>query len=53
VIIAFFIRSGAVIALSLVLFFAALTVRSLIFAIDETKMYMKKLEEQETILTEA
>lgn len=53
VIISFFTKSGTMTALPLVFFFVALTVRSIIFAVDETKQYTKKLEEQETILTEA
>ena len=53
VIIAFFVNPEVVGALPLVLFFIALTVRSLIFAIREARSYIKKSKEKETVLTEA
>ena len=53
VIVAFFVNSEIISALPLVLFFVALTVRSVIFAIREARFYIKKTEEKETVLTEA
>ena len=53
VIVAFFVNPKIVSAMPLVLFFVALTVRSIIFAIREARFYIKKSEEKETVLTEA
>ena len=52
-IISFFVNPQIVGALPLVLFFVALTARSIIFAIREARAYIKKSEEKETELTEA
>ena len=46
VILAFFVSRNVITALPLVLFFIALAVRSVIFAVIETKLYMKQIEQQ-------
>lgn len=48
VIIAFFVQRNMISVLPLVLFFAALVIRSIIFAVSENKIYMKQSEQQET-----
>ena len=53
VILSFFLNRDIVTALPLVIFFIALAVRSLIFAVREAHSYVKKLEQEETVLTEA
>ena len=53
VIAAFFVQPGILTVLPLLLFFIALAIRSVIFAVRETKSYMKQSEQQETVQTEA
>ena len=53
VIASFFVQPTILTALPLLLFFVTLAIRSIIFAIDEVKSYLKQLEQQETIQTEA
>lgn len=48
VIIAFFAERNILSVLPIVLFFIVLAVRAIIFAIKESKIYIKQLEEQET-----
>ena len=52
VIIAFFVGRGVISTLPLVLFFVALVIRSTVFAIKESKLYLKQLEKQEAEQTE-
>jgi len=52
VIIAFFVQHSIMTALPLVLFFAALVIRSIIFAIYESKLYLEQLQQQEVERTE-
>lgn len=52
VIIAFFIRRSMVSAVQLVLFFAVLLLRAMVFVIEESKLYIKQLEQQEAEQTE-
>lgn len=52
VISAFFVPRRMISALPLVVFFAALAVRSMIFAAKESKLYRKQLEQQEVEQTE-
>lgn len=51
-IIMFFAKRSLINALPLVLFFAALVIRSMVFAVIESKMYIKQLEQQEAEQTE-
>ena len=44
---AFFVQRSMISTLPLVLFFAALAIRSILFAINESNLYMKQLEQQE------
>ena len=53
VLIAFFVQRGVMNAMPLVLFFVALVIRSILFAIEESKRYMKQLEQLEAKETEA
>ena len=53
VIVSFFVQPAILTALPLLLFFITLAIRSSIFAIDEAKSYLKQLEQQETVQTEA
>ena len=53
VILSFFLDRDIVTALPLVIFFVALAVRSVIFAVREAHSYIKQLEQEETVLTEA
>lgn len=52
VIIAFFVQHSIIIVLPLVLFFVILAIRTVIFAIKESQIYTKQLEQQETEQTE-
>lgn len=52
VIAAFFLKSNIIGALPLVVFFAMLAGRSVIFAIKESQLYMKRLEQEEVTQTE-
>lgn len=52
VIFAFFVQRNIIGALPLVLFFAVLVIRSIIFVLNETKLYTKQLEQQEVERTE-
>ena len=52
VIVAFFVQPNIITALPPVIFFVALAVRSIVFAVREAKLYIKKSQE-ETVLTEA
>ena len=52
VIISFFVTRSIISSLPLVLFFATLAIRSMIFVINESIMYMKQLEQQEAERTE-
>ena len=52
VIIAFFVQRNIINALPLVLFFIALAIRSIIFAVKEAKSYAKQLQQQESMQTE-
>ena len=52
VIISFFVPSNIITALPLVLFFAALAVRSIIFAVNETRSYINQSEQPEMVQTE-
>ena len=52
VILSFFVKRSLVNALPLVLFFAVLVIRSVIFIIKENKSYVKLLEQQEAEQTE-
>ena len=52
VISAFFVQRNILTVLPLVLFFITLVVRSIIFAVNEARSYMKQLEQQETVQTE-
>ena len=51
-IMAFFVNRNLIIALPLVIFFLSLTIRSVIFAINENKLYINQLEQQEARQTE-
>ncbi len=53
VILSFFLNREIITALPLVIFFVALAVRSVIFAVREAHSYIKQLEQEETVLTEA
>lgn len=44
---AFFVQRSMISTLPLVLFFAVLAIRSILFAINESNLYMKQLEQQE------
>lgn len=52
VIIAFFVQRNIITALPLVLFFVTLATRSIIFAINESRLYIKQLQQEETVQTE-
>lgn len=52
VIISFFVGRSMMNTLPLVLFFVTLAIRSIVFAIKESYLYMKQLEQQETEQTE-
>lgn len=52
VIMSFFVQRNLITALPLVLFFLALAVRSIIFAVKETELYNKS-QQKETVITEA
>lgn len=52
VILMLFVNRSLITALPLVLFFVALVIRSVIFAIMESKLYIKQLEQQEAERTE-
>ena len=51
-IIAFFVQRNMLTTLPLLLFFVTLTVRAIIFALKETKLYTEQLEQQEISQTE-
>lgn len=52
VIIAFFIERSMINALQFVLFFVVLVIRSIIFVMEESKLYIEQLQQQETEKTE-
>ncbi len=52
VILSFFVQPRILSVLPLVLFFVTLAIRAIIFAINETRLYLKQLEQQ-TVQTEA
>ena len=53
IILAFFVPRNIISVLPLVLFFVVLGVRAIVFVINETKLYMKQLEQQESEYMEA
>ena len=52
VILAFFVQRNLINVLPLILFFAVLMIRAIIFAIKESKLYIKQLEQEESEYTE-